>query len=324
MSLKISNLAKRYDDNWVLRDVTLEARRGEVTGIFGATSEGKTTLIRVLAGSEQNNGGVIVYDSEDLTKALCEDNNFQLPSLKNDTFWKSNFKTQKSSELSDGDGQVLALEDALEKAEGVLLLDDTFCFMDRERRETYYAKMRRTAQEKDLIVIFATNDFDEVFAACDRVAVLCRGEIQQTGTPREVYENPVNANVARVAGRNNLFAARRLTSTDTDMPEFQTVEGLHRLSTARTVKPMLNGLNQNVFLTIRPEHISMSFGASFPEDNLLKATIHEIKYRGSTTLIKLDAGGLILKAIVLRLVGLNIGDECMIGLPPDRILVLKD
>jgi spermidine/putrescine transport system ATP-binding protein len=324
MSLKVSNLAKRYDDNWVLRDVTFEALRGEVTGIFGATSQGKTTLIRVLAGSEENNGGVILYDSHDVTKLSCEDRNFQLPSLRNDSFWKSIFKTHKSSELSDGDGQILALEDALEKARAVLLLDDTFCFMDRQRREIYFDKVRRAAQEKNLTVIFATNDFEEVFATCDRVAVLSRGDIQQSGTPREVYENPVNSEVARIAGRNNLIPARRLTSSKTETPEFQTIEGEYRLFAAKTEKQSLGAINQNVFLAIRPEHISISFGASFPEDNLLKATIREIKYQGSTTLVELDANGLILKALVLRLVGLNMGDECMVGLPPDRILVLRN
>ncbi len=324
MSLKISNLAKRYDDNWILRDITLEAHRGEVLGIFGATSEGKTTLIRVLAGSEKHEGGVIVFDSDDVSDFDCTERNFQLPALKNDIFWKSVFKTHKSSELSDGDGQILALEDALEKAERVLLLDDTFCFMDREKRETYYAKMRQTAIEKNLIVVFATNDFDEVFAACDRVAVLCHGEIQQIGMPRQVYENPINSDVARISGRNNLFAARSLTSSKMGVPEFQTVEGAHHLFTAKTEKQMLDAIDENVYLAIRPEHISISFGASFPEDNLLRATIQEIKYQGSTTLIKLDASGLELKALVLRLVGLNIGDECMVGLPPNRILVLKN
>jgi hypothetical protein len=57
---------------------------------------------------------------------------------------------------------------------------------------------------------------------------------------------------------------------------------------------------------------------------LLKATITDIKFQGSTTLIKLDANGLILEALVLRLVGLNVREECMVGLPPDRISVLKD
>ena len=76
-------------------------------------------------------------------------------------------------------------------------------------------------------------------------------------------------------------------------------------------------------LGIRPEQISISFGASFPEDNLLKATLTGVQYMGATTLIQLDANGLKLEALVLRLVGLNPGDECMVGLPPERILIFS-
>jgi hypothetical protein len=75
-------------------------------------------------------------------------------------------------------------------------------------------------------------------------------------------------------------------------------------------------------LAIRPENISISFGASFPEDNLLKASVVKISPQGATTLLTVDSNGLTLDILVLRLVGLNVGDECMIGLPPDRIMVL--
>jgi ABC-type Fe3+/spermidine/putrescine transport system ATPase subunit len=105
--------------------------------------------------------------------------------------------------------------------------------------------------------------------------------------------------------------------------EFQTLTGDHRLQVDKTEKSLLGAITNNVTLAIRPEHISISFGASFPEDNLLKAEIVGIEYQGATTRLKLKANGLILEALVLRLVGLNIGDECMVGLPPDRILVLK-
>ena len=90
------------------------------------------------------------------------------------------------------------------------------------------------------------------------------------------------------------------------------------------IQSSIGAITAPLTLTIRPEHISISFGASFPEDNLLKAKITDVQYLGATTRLKLDANGLILEAVVLRLVGLNIGDECMVGLPPDRILVLKN
>ena len=324
MSLIINNLSKKYDENWVIKDVSLNVERGEILGLFGMIAEGKTTIIRILAGVEPLNQGTIFYNSKDLTNLNCDERGFNFPKLTNDAFWKSLFKTQKSSQLADGEGQVLALEHALEQASEVLLLDNQFCFMDRITREKNCEKLRAVVKDKNLAVIFATNDYNEVFSICDRVSILHNGEILQTGTPREVFENPSSAAVARVTGRNNLIEARRLTSNKSEMPEFQTLTGEHRLFTDRVEKGALGAINQSVTLAIRPEHVSISFGASFPEDNLLKAKITGISFLGATTLIKLNANGLELEALVLRLVGLNVGEECMVGLPPDRILVLKD
>jgi ABC-type sugar transport system ATPase subunit len=109
-----------------------------------------------------------------------------------------------------------------------------------------------------------------------------------------------------------------------DIPEFHTIDGGHRLFAQRIERGALGALNQNVTLAIRPEYISIAFGASFPEDNLLKATVKKIQFLGGTTLVDLDAEGLMLQALVPRVVGLNPGDECMVGLPPDRIQIFKD
>ncbi len=331
MSLKVTNLSKRYDDNWVLRNVSLDIEECEVFGIFGATGAGKSTLIRLISGSENCDGGTIQFDSSDITTLSCDERNFHFPKLTNDSFWKSLFNTEKKSQLADGEGQVLALEDALQKADSILLLDDSFCYMDRLLRLENYEKLHRTVDEKKLIVVIAGNDFNEMMKLCERIAVLHEGEIKQIGTPREIYESPNSVAVARITGRNNLIEARRLTSSEAELPEFQTVIGEHGLFTKRIEKKIEKieknlpaALNEKVTLAIRPEHISISFGASFPEDNLLKAQIIDIKFHGATTLIRLDSNGLILEALVLRLVGLNIGDECMVGLPPDRILVLTN
>lgn len=324
MSLIIKNISKKFDKNWVLKDVSLEVKKGEILGLFGIVGVGKSTAIRVIAGAEDYDSGNIIFDSQDFSKLNCDERGFHFPKLTNDAFWKSIFKNQKSSELADGEGQVLALEDALQKAEAVLLLDNQFCFMDKRLREENCEKLRKTTKEKNLAVIFATNDYDEIFSICDRVAVLHNGEIAQCGTPREVYEKPNSVTVAQTTGSNNLIEVRRLTSNKADVLEFQTIIGEHRLLIDKVEKSLLGAIHQNTSLAIRPEHVSISFGASFPEDNLLKAKITGITFNGATTSVYLDADGLKLEALVLRLVGLNIGDECMVGLPPDRILILKD
>ncbi len=322
MSLIIKNLSKHFENVWILKDVSLAAEAGEILGLFGLSGVGKSVIMRVLAGLNGADGGTVFFDNQDLTDTQHGERGFHFPALTNESFWNSHFKTASASELADGEGQVYALENALEKADGVLLLDNSFCQMDWKLREEKYDRLRQTVREKNLAVIFASNDYEEIFRLCDRVAVLHEGEIIQTGTPREIYEHPNSAAVAGIFGRNNLFTARRLTSSKTDTPEFQTIEGEHRLFAAKPEKPLTGAINQNITLAIRPEHISISFGASFPEDNLIKAEIVGINFLGEKTLIQLDANKLNLYAIVLRLVGLNIGDECMVGLPPDRIIVL--
>ena len=324
MSLKVENLSKRYEQNWVLRNVSFEAKEGEILGIFGLTGAGKSTLLRVISGTEECNGGIISHRSNDVTTLSCDDRNFHFPRVTNDSFWKKLFNTDKKSILPDGEGQVLALNEGLEKADSVLLLDDSFCYMDALLRYENYKKLKTEARLQNLVVLIATNDFDEAMTLCDRVIVLDKGEVLQTGTPGEVYLNPASSKVAFVTGRNNLIEARRLTSNKIETPEFQTIVGEHRLFTAKTDKTRFAPINQNNILTIRPEHISISFGASFPEDNLLKAKIADVRFQGATTLVVLDANGLILEALVLRLVGLNVGEECVVGLPPDRILVFKN
>jgi ABC-type Fe3+/spermidine/putrescine transport system ATPase subunit len=213
---------------------------------------------------------------------------------------------------------------AIESATNVLLLDDPFCAMDARESQNIIEKMRNAATGRGVTVIFASNNFEQILLGCNTCAVMVSGEIKQVGAPQEIYERPESRAVAGITGRNNLFAARRLTSSKAEVPEFQTIDGGHRLFAQRVERGALGALNQNVTLAIRPEQISLSFGASFPEDNLLKATVKRVQFLGPTTLIDLDAGGLILQALVLRLVGLNIGDECMVGLPPDRIQIFRD
>jgi ABC-type Fe3+/spermidine/putrescine transport system ATPase subunit len=324
MSLKIENLSKRYEQNWVLKDVSFEANEGEILGIFGVTGAGKSTLIRIISGAENCNGGTIQHNSNDITLLSCDERNFHFPKLTNETFWKKLFKTENKSQIADGEGQVLALEESLQTADRVLLLDDSFCYMDRLLRYENYKKLKDTVRKKNLIVIVATNDFEEAMTLCDRIIVLHKGEVLQIGKPADIYLNPVSSTVAYISGRNNLLEARRLTSNKIEIPEFQTITGEHRLFTQKTEKSKFAAINQNNILTIRPEHISISFGASFPEDNLLKAKITDIRFQGATTLVVLNANGLRLEALVLRLVGLTIGEECMVGLPPDRILVFKN
>ncbi len=323
MSLKASNLSKLYGQKWVLRDVSFEVERGEIFGLFGASGSGKTTVLNILAGIEKSNCGSVHFDSIDLTAQTPATRGFTFAEPTSEPSWKGFFGTGKPSPPS-GALQTNAIKKAAESATGVLLIDDGFSSMDSDQKRESCKLLRGAVKEKNLAVVFSAGSFEDVLLLCDKVAVIADTEIKQIGTPQQVYLEPRSHSVARVTGRNNLFEARRTTSSKADIPQFQTIDGSHKLTIQRIEKSSLGALNQNVTLGIRPEHISISFGASFPEDNLIKATITGIQFLGATTLVELDAGGLRLSAVVLRLVGLNAGDECMLGLPPDRIAIYKD
>ena len=308
MTFTVTNLSKRHGKNWIFRDVSFEIGEGEVLGLFGPTGSGKTTLLNVLAGNLPTNGG-----------SIPEKSSVHFPSTSKNSIWSLIF----GRDPGPSDRRQI-LNHAYDCKGGLLLLDDPFSVLDRVTKQAAIERLFGAAHTHKFGVLLATSNFDDVLASCFRVVVLANGFVVQDGTPEDVYNSPATRAVAELTGRNNLITARRLTSNKVDVPEFLTVDGEHRIFAAATGRNSLGAINQNVTLAIRPEQISLSFGASFPEDNLLKATVLEHEFLGSQTLIKLNAEGLYLEALVPRLVGLEIGDECMVGLPPDRIQILKD
>jgi ABC-type sugar transport system ATPase subunit len=291
MPIKVENASKRSGNRWLFRDVSFKVADGELFGIFGPNGSGKQELLASLSGETANNSIV------------------------------SRLFRKNSAGASE---RYIETLDRIENATGAVFLHSPFAGLDRQHQETIAVGLRNTAVENDSPVIFTTANFDDVLLAADRAAVIADGYLQQIGTPQQLYREPENQLTASLTGPNNLVEARRLTSSKSEMPEFQTADGEHRLFTQKTDLRGLGAINKNAILSIRPEQIVLSFGASFPEDNLLKGVISEIKFRGPATYVTLDCSGLELEAMVTRLIGLNIGDECMVGLPPDRIRVLAD
>lgn len=310
MPITLNKVSKRAGDKWTLRDIDLEIADGEIFGVYGGTGSGKTSLLRTIAGEDKLNGGTITGND-----------NAHLATLKPKSGISGLFASTQTH--SDGEARIDEFKSATGSGAKLILLDDILTGIDRPTRHRLFMELRQAAKRSGTIVVYASSNFEQIASICDRVAVLVGGEVAQVGFPQEVYHNPATSGVANMVGTNNLIEARRLTSTDADLPEFQTIVGGHRLTSKVTAKSSLGAINQNVTLAIRPEHISISFDASFPEDNILKAVVSNITFLGATTLVSLDANGLIFDSRVFRVVGLNIGDECMIAIPPHRIQVLK-
>lgn len=356
--LKLENLSKRYGDFWAVRDVTLEIKRGEFFGLLGPSGSGKTTTLRMIAGLDAPNSGKIFFNGQDFTGFPPEKRDFgmvfqnyalfpHLNVFENVAFGlrarklgKDQIKSKVSEalnliklegfegrgvdELSGGQQQRVAIARAIAIEPQLLLFDEPLSNLDVSLREETRSELRELVKKLELTALYVTHHQDEAFALCDRIAVMENGQILQTGTPRQLYDQPESVAVANFLGKNNLIKAARLSSSKTAVPEFQTLVGEHRLFVDRPEKEKLGAINQIVTLAIRPENVVLPFGAAFPEDNLFKAKVAAVQYFGATTQIVLDANGLQIETLLLRLVGLNVGDECMVSLPPNRISVLKD
>ncbi len=314
MIFTAEKISRRIDDRWVLRDLSFKTTTGDVFGVLGRNDSGKTLLLKILAGLETPDTGSVELEGSEGQPGSA----VYVPGM--DGPGGGLFRKPR---LESSAERIERITGALETTNAVTLLDGVFDGLDPENA----AKIRRLIHERaalnNSIYIIAGSDRRQIYLTCNRLGILHGGEFIQTGTPEEVYRTPETALAAELTGYVNLIPARRMSSSKKEEHEFVTIEGEHRLRTGNTEKGSLSPIDQNILLCIRPEEISISFGASFPEDNLLKATVTDVAFLGPVTKIGLDSNGLRLESLVLRLVGLNPGDECMVGLPPDRIRLLK-
>lgn len=311
MLLNVEKLSKRFGGIWALHDIDLKVNAGEILGILGHGASGKTTLLKVIKGTEKPSVGRIVFADG---KAKTE--------LLDGTIPSGPFRILNRGR-HDRDTYPHLREVIMSTKADVLLLDDALIRFDLGERTAVYELLQEYVSKGERAVIAASSSFEQLAPVCDRIAVMVAGEIAQAGPVKDVYEEPSTAAVAEATGAMNLFSARRLTSTNAGLPEFYTIDGGHRLFARETEKSALGAINQTIRLGIRPEHISISTDASFPEDNLLKAVVTGIRFLGPLTAVDLEAEGLKLTATVPRVVGLHPDEQCMIAMPPHRIHVFK-
>lgn len=354
--LSLDNVSKNFGTQAALSGLTFSVERGEIFGLLGPSGSGKTTALRIISGLEQPDGGHVCFDGKDLNTVRTEERGFGMvfqeyalfPHLsvyenvgfglrsRNVSGDELSAKVDRAlelvqlsqlagraiNELSGGEQQRVAIARAIAFEPELLLFDEPFSNLDIGLRAGTRQELRTLIKQLGQTAIYVTHDQDEAFTICERIAVMDRGRILQIGTPRELYENPANTKVAGFLGRNNLVPAIRVSANNAPHPEFKTLTGGHVLQTGAVPRAALGAIDQPVTLVIRPEYISIFDGASFPADNVMRARVLEVTFTGPTTTVRLDAGGVELNALVLRLIGLKPGDDCMVGLPPDRISVL--
>ncbi len=226
MSIIVRNVNKSFGDFAALNDVSVEIPSGSLTALLGPSGGGKSTLLRVIAGLEQPDSGLVEIEGKDATKLPAQQRGvgfvFQhyaafkhLSVSRNVAFGleirkrpKAEIKKQVDellelvhleqfahrypAQLSGGQRQRMALARALAVEPQVLLLDEPFGALDAQVRKELRAWLRRLHDQVHVTTVFVTHDQEEAMEVADSIVVMADGKVEQIGSPDELYENPAN------------------------------------------------------------------------------------------------------------------------------------
>ncbi len=234
MSIEITDISKRFGDFTALESVSLEVRDGSLTALLGPSGSGKSTLLRIIAGLELPDSGTILIDGRDVSQVTPQKRDigfvfqhyaaFAHMSVRDNVAFglkirkrpKAEVKAkvdellelvglakwadQRPAQLSGGQRQRMALARALAVAPKVLLLDEPFGALDAVVRAELRAWLRRLHDEQGTTTVLVTHDQEEAMEISDRIAVMSHGQIEQVGSPREIYDSPTNEFVMGFVG----------------------------------------------------------------------------------------------------------------------------
>ncbi|MFT4103282.1 MAG: sulfate ABC transporter ATP-binding protein [Burkholderiaceae bacterium] len=246
MSIEVRNVSKRFGDFIALNNVSATIDSGELVALLGPSGCGKTTLLRIIAGLETPDSGSILFSGEDATHVdvrrrqvgfvfqhyalfrhmtVFENVAFGLRvkprgERPNEKFIRDKVKELLSlvqldwladrypSQLSGGQRQRIALARALAVEPRVLLLDEPFGALDAKVRKELRRWLRRLHDELHVASIFVTHDQEEALEVADRVVLMNAGNIEQIGSPNDVWNHPASPFVYGFLGDVNLFHGR--------------------------------------------------------------------------------------------------------------------
>ncbi len=248
MSIAVRNISKTFGQFAAVRNVSLRVKTGELVALLGPSGSGKTTLLRIIAGLERPDpgSGPIRFEHEDMDGRGVRDRQvgfvFQHYALfRHMTVFENvafglrvrprkhrppkevirdrvrrllatgpvgDLRRPLSNQLSGGQRQRVALARALAIEPQVLLLDEPFGSLDAKVRKELRAWLRRLHDEIHVTSVFVTHDQEEALELADRVVVMNQGQIEQIGTPDEVFHAPTTEFVTTFLGQVNFFRGR--------------------------------------------------------------------------------------------------------------------
>jgi spermidine/putrescine transport system ATP-binding protein len=278
--IQIQNIVKTFDNQVVLKGINLDINENEFVTLLGPSGCGKTTLLRILGGFLEPSEGHIIFDGKDIAGVPAYERDINTvfqryalfphldvydnvafgPKIKKQPkdiidqkvyrmlalVGLEGFEHRDVTLLSGGQQQRVAIARALVNEPQVLLLDECLSALDKNLRKEMQLELKRIQQEVGITFIFVTHDQEEALTMSDKIVIMKDGEIEQIGTPTEVYNEPVNEYCARFVGDSNIIDGimKKDCLVSFDDTDYECVD--------RDFKP-----NEPVDIMIRPEDIDI-------------------------------------------------------------------
>lgn len=299
--VEFRGVSKLYGDVRAVDGVDMRLRSGAFVSLLGPSGCGKTTCLRMMAGFEQPTTGQVLIRGEDMTHvpayrrpvnmvfqhyALFPHLNVEAnvsyglrqrsPSPPAAEIKKAvaealamvrlgGYERRRTWELSGGQQQRVALARALINRPAVLLLDEPLAALDRKLRREMQIELQNLQRNIGITFLLVTHDQEEALSMSDEVCIMREGRIVQAGSPRELYDEPVDRYVADFVGRSNFFAGRAGSAANGAIP-VALADGFSTQGrapkTAAVPQP-----GEAVVLSIRPEQMVMAAkAAELPDD----------------------------------------------------------
>jgi len=308
--LKLLNITKTYGDFNAVNDLTLTIPEGSFFALLGPSGCGKTTTLRMIAGLEEPTHGTISLGSTEITHTkpyqrpinTVFQNYALFPHLTifeniafglrrrgikdvDDQVNKAlalvelpHLAQRKPTQLSGGQQQRIALARAIVNRPALLLLDEPLGALDLKLRRQMQIELKWIQKEVGLTFVHVTHDQEEAMTMADTIAVMNEGEIEQMGSPAELYDNPETAFVANFLGQSNLIKGT-ITGNDGDKLVADVFGQKISLPKNRS-----HAVDNSIYAGIRPEKFRISRVETSVSGNILTGgKIEDVSYIGVST-----------------------------------------